>query len=143
MKILGLTPKEHVQVVRLVKTVNTDHPGLCKYVDFLQIPRWMKRAYNSLTRKRFITTKNKSLCHHFFNSWLYFHGKDTVENEIHQVCDHLGPIDTLGHQRSIGKFTESYSCEAYCQFWLHIGPFSITYINDSNVYVMAGMRKSL
>ena len=66
----------------------------------------------------------------FFNLYLklYTWEINRTEHYNHTVCDHLGPIDTLGYSGSQGRLTYSYSCELYSEFGIILFPLPVALV---------------
>lgn len=63
---------------------------------------------------------------------------DVTQDTKHRVYDHLGMIDTLGHDQEIGTLTYHYSCEMGSMFAVKTPTFWMLYINDYGKRVIIG-----
>jgi hypothetical protein len=106
---------------------------------------WPKttKAWGRLTKKRYVTIKNRRIWKWFFEAYLWLMQRDNLEYERREVCDHLGPIDTLGWRRDQGRWTSSFSSEMESVFAIHLGPFCIELDAYSHTVVFLIKRRQI
>lgn len=108
---MSLTIKDHIELIKMEPKLWTKHFA----------PQWVYNLQHALTKKRFIGTENNLVIDTAF--WLYLKLDRMVESRVenHDVCDHLGVIDTLGYSRYTNWLTGSYHSEMVDAYWINLG----------------------